>query len=132
MSPFITRKRLVGRIRSSSRRAGGPQRLVLPVVDELDVLGHRGALGEIGADQLAEVADAEVDPVEAGGRELADDQLEDRPLADRDQRLRQNGRVRGEPGAACRRRGSRPASARGLGLGRPALDQVPVAIRWLV
>ena len=73
------------------QRAGGPERLLrLPVPVELEVLRKHGALAEVDADQVAQVPDADVDRVEPRARELADDDLEDRPVADREQRLGQD------------------------------------------
>ena len=44
-----------------SQRAGGAERLVLPVPAQLEVVRQRVGLREVDLDQLAEVADAEVD-----------------------------------------------------------------------
>ena len=75
-------------------RACGAERLFLAQVVQVDA--EAGAVAEVGLDQLREVADGQVDMVEAGLREPAEQDLEHGHLADRHQRLRQHGRVGGE------------------------------------
>ena len=56
-------------------------------------------LREVGLDQLAQMADADVDALRAAARQPAEDQLQDRAVADRHQRLGQDRRVRPQPRA---------------------------------
>ena len=78
--------------------SGRAERLLrLPVPVELERIRDDRALAEVDADQVAEVADAEVGLGEPGGRELAQDDLEDRPVADGEEGLRQDRRVGPEP-----------------------------------
>jgi hypothetical protein len=90
MSPFMA----MNELRNVSERSSGALRFLLPVERELDAPGqHR--LAEICLDQRTEMApQADVDARHARGRELPDDVLDDRSVADRYQRLRQHHRVR--------------------------------------
>ena len=76
-------------------RAGRSERLRLAPVDELDA--EPLTVAEVRLDQLGEVADREVDADEARRREPSQQDLEHRHVADRHQRLRQDGRVRPQP-----------------------------------
>ena len=62
-------------------------------------LGRQVGVGQVDEDQLAEVVDAQVDVVDAGPRQRADDVLEHRPVADRHERLRDDGGVGAQPRA---------------------------------
>ena len=55
------------------------------------------AVAEVRLDQRREVTDGERDIADSGSAELADEDLRDGKVVDRDQRLRQNGRVGGKP-----------------------------------
>ena len=88
---------------------GGAERLVLPVPAQLEVVRQRVRLGEVDLDQLAEMADAEVDRRAPRGVQPAEDVLEDRPVADGYQRLRQDRRVRPQARAEARLPGSPPS-----------------------
>ena len=57
------------------------------------------AVAEIGADQISHVVDRKRCDIEAGAREAADGDLDDRRLADRHQRLGQRHRVGPQPRA---------------------------------
>jgi len=68
------------------QRAGRAERLGL--VQVLDRHSMVRAVAEHGFDQVAQVADRERQVREPVGRELPDDNVEDRPIADRHERLR--------------------------------------------
>src|SRR4029453_16680637 len=63
---------------------------------------------EVDEDQLAEMAHAEVDAVDAALAQRADDVLEHGPVADRHERLGNHGRVRAQPRAQTSRKYDRP------------------------
>ena len=67
------------------------ERLLLAVVVDRDPVAL--AVAEEGLDQLGQVAGDDRQPLEAVRAELAHDHVEDRPVADRHQRLRQDRRV---------------------------------------
>lgn len=52
---------------------------------------------EVGLDQRAEIADGDDDFCDAGGAQLVQDDLQDRPVADGHQRLGQDRRVGAQP-----------------------------------
>src|SRR5436305_9460279 len=80
-----------------AQRARGALRLVLPVPVELKAVGEDPLLREVQLDELAEVADAEVDLLYARVRQAAHDVLEDRAVADRHERLGDDRRVGAQP-----------------------------------
>ena len=94
------------------KRAGRAERLVLPVPAQLELVRQACRLGEVDLDQLAQMADAEVDRVDARGVQTAEDVLEDRPVADRDERLGQDRRVRPQAHAEAPRQDHRSVSTR--------------------
>ena len=90
---------VLSRPSTSRSGAGSAERLLLADVGDVDVAVL--AAVEDRLDQVREVADAEVHVDDARVLELADDDLEDRLVADRHQRLRQHRGVRREPRAAA-------------------------------
>jgi len=100
-------------------RAGGPQRRIF-----LDVRDRRLRIGagvEDRANEVGEVAHAERDVEEPLILQLVDEDLEDRALPDRHERLREDGRVRREPGTA--------AACQDHGLADMAVRAVAVSVR---
>ena len=85
----------------------GAQRLSLPMEGELKVRRKVG-ICEVHEDELAEVADAQVDPVDPALAQRADEMLEHRPVADRDQGLRYHRGVRTQPRPQTSRKYDRP------------------------
>ncbi len=67
------------------------ERLVLLVV--VDAHAEPVAVTHDRADEMRQVADREREPLEARGLELPDDHVEDRPVVERQQRLRNDGGV---------------------------------------
>ena len=94
MSPFITRK-VSSRSVDLRERARRAERLALLVVRDRDAV--RRAVPEDRLDQVRQVAHRDHQVGEVVRGQLPDDHVEDRPVADRHQRLRQHGRVRREP-----------------------------------
>ena len=64
---------------------------------QLEVNGQSVGLREVDLNQLAQVADAQVDLADAAGMQPSQDVFEDRAVADGDKRLRQDRRVRAQP-----------------------------------
>ena len=82
------------------RRSGAERFVLVHVLDrDVPVL----TVVEDRLDEMREVADAERDVLDPTGLELVDHELEDRPLADRHQRLRKHRGVRREARAAAAR-----------------------------
>ena len=75
-------------------RPGGAERRLLARV--ADANAEARAVAEVGHEQLGEVPDREGDLVEAVVAELPDHDVEDRPVADRHERLGEDGGVGGE------------------------------------
>jgi hypothetical protein len=89
------------------------ERLLLAEVVDRDAV--RGTVAEKRLDQLGEVPCSDRDAVEPVVAQLADDDVEHRPVPDRHQRLRQDGRVRLQ--ARTEAAGEHNGAARGGRLG---------------
>ena len=87
---------------------GCPERLLLPVPAQLEIGRQSLGLREVDLDQLSEVSDAQVDLPHAGSVQPEKDVLEDRPVADRHERLGQDRRVRAQPHAEAPRQDHSP------------------------
>ena len=83
-------------VRHHRQGTRGAERLGLPVEVQLH-LGWQIGVRQVDGDQLPEVAHAQVDLVDAAARQRADDVLEHRPVADRHERLRDDGGVGAQP-----------------------------------
>src|SRR5205823_12545339 len=92
----------------TGERAGGAGRLLLLHEVDLRQPAQGAVLGDEGVEVGAHVAEREGDVVEPGPGELADDDLQDRHLADRQQRLGDDAGERGQPAAAAAREDDRP------------------------
>ena len=95
------------RSRPSTSRSGAAVPRASVFAYELDLDAVVAAVVEHGLDQVREIPDAEGDVGDPTGRELADDELENRAVADRHQRLRQHRRVGSEPRALSAREDNR-------------------------
>ena len=81
--------------RHPGQRAGRAERFGFPVIREPNVVRQVG-VREVDADELPKVTDTQVDVVNTRPVQRLDDVLENRPVADRHQRLRNHRRVRAQ------------------------------------
>ena len=86
-------------VRPGTRRSGPAVPSAVILFDVRDAHATVGTVADHRLDQVRQVADAERHLGDAGGTELAEDELEDRRLADRHQRLREYGSERRQSGA---------------------------------
>ena len=100
-SPFITSTSSSASAVDQRQRADGAERFVLAEVVDRDPVAL--AVAEEGLDQLGQVAGRHRDALEAVRLQLAHDDVEHRPVADRHQRLRQHRRVGAQAGALAAR-----------------------------
>ena len=85
----------VADIGEDAQRPGRAQRLGLDRV--LDANAVAAAIAEVGFDEPGEMSHGEGQPIEAGALQLADDDLENRPIPEWHQRFREHSRVGQQP-----------------------------------
>src|SRR5690606_29216293 len=94
------------------QRTDGAERLVLK--DILNLKTQARAVSKEGADQLAKMTDAKRDAAEAMIAQVAEDDFQDRPIANRHQRFRQHRRVRAQAHALAAAQDDRARVDRGI------------------